>query len=158
MDGLGPDGVLRHDVPTHWVMRMLLIGGGAAILALTGHELWRAVWPPNLFSLPFLAIIIGAALVGVPMIGAGLFAPSVGWAVSRGLVEITKTTPFSSRLVRIAAESVDELRVREDDNDGVPNFRVELIARDGTRYTSREFQSHDTAATLRRNIEAVLYA
>jgi len=156
MDGLGPDGVLRHDVPTHWVMRALLICGGVAILALTGHELWRAVWPPNLMSLPFLAIIIGAALVGLPMIGAGLFAPSVVWLVSPGLVEITTTSPFARKTHRIAAHQVERFDISEDTGDGVSSFKLVMTCADGTKFPSRDFGSHKAADELRRQMQAIL--
>ncbi len=157
MDGLGPDGVLRHDVPTHWVMRALLIGGGVVILALTGQELWRAVWPPNLFSLPFLAIIVGAALVGAPMIGAGLVAPSVGWRIVPGLVEITISSPFGRKTHRIAAHQVERFDIREDTGDGVSSFRVVMTIADGSRFPSRDFGSYKAADDLCQQMQAILH-
>lgn len=156
MDEIGPDGVLRHDVRTHWMMRALLAGGGLMILVLTSHELFRAVWPPNLLSLPFLAIIIGAAFVGVPMIGAALFAPSVNWRVSSGLVEITTASPFARKTHRIAAHQVERFEIREDTGDGVSSYRVVMTIADGTRFPSRDFGSHEAADRLMRQMQSIL--
>jgi hypothetical protein len=157
MDGLGADGVLRHDVPTHWVMRALLICGGVAILVLTSHELFRAVWPPNLLSLPFFAIVAGAALVGFPMIGAGLLAPSVNWRVSPGLVEITTASPFARKTHRIAAHQVERFEIREDTGDGVSSFKLVMTIADGTHFPSRDFGSYAAADDLRRQMQAILH-
>lgn len=157
MDGLGADGVLRHGVPTHWAMRALLIGGGLLVLFLSANELWRAVWPPNLLSLPFLAIVVGAALVGLPMIGAGLLAPSVNWRVSPGLVEITTASPFARKTHRIAAHQVERFEIREDTGDGVSSFKLVMTIADGTQFPSRDFGSYTAADALRQQMQAILH-
>ena len=75
MDEVGTDGRLRHVVPMRTAMRVFLVICGLLVLGLTLNELWRGLWPPSLFSLFFLIIVVGAFSVGLPMIVAGLPAP-----------------------------------------------------------------------------------
>ena len=157
-DGIGKDGRLRHVVPTPWVMRIFLIACGLFVLGACSTQLWRGVWPATLFGLPFTAILIGAFAVGVPMILAGLLAPTVRWTVGPQRIDIALNNPFRDWGISIAPGNVASLEIFEGDGDGAPStFKVVLRTVAGKRYQTREFQNRDTAEQLRRDIERIFY-
>lgn len=157
-DGIGTDGRLRHVVPTPWVMRIFLIACGLFVLGVSSTELWRGVWPVTLFGLPFAIILIGAFAVGIPMILAGLLAPTVRWTVGPQRIDIALANPFREWGISVAPGNVAGLEILEGDGDGAPStYKVELRTVAGKRYETREFQSRETADQLRRDIERIFY-
>jgi len=121
-------------------------------------ELWRAVWPVTLFGLPFAVILIGAFSVGIPMILAGLLAPTVRWTVAPQRIDIALNNPFRDWRISITPGKVAGLEIFESDVDGGPSsFKVVLRTVAGRRYETREFQSRETADRLRSDIERIFY-
>lgn len=117
MDELGTDGHLHHIVPMHTVMRVFLVIAGAVVMGLTLHELYRGVWPLNITTPFFLAIVLGAFSVGIPMVLAGFTAPSAHWIVGPGRIVIELSTPFGKRSAAIRPGHVSNFELREIDWD-----------------------------------------
>jgi hypothetical protein len=158
MDGIGTDGRLRHVVPMPMGMRVFLVICGLVVMIPSTNELLRAVWPPSLFGLPFAVILIGSFCVGVPMILAGLLAPTTRWTVARGRIDIARTNPFRGWHISITPGAVAEFSIAEDEGDGGPStFRVILRTVEGNRYESRVLNSRNAADRLRRDIEGIFY-
>lgn len=159
MDGIGEDGLLRHSVPTHMVLRLFLIACGTFVLVLSTLELHRGVWPFNVFSLFFGAILVGAFSVGVPMILAGLIGPTLDWTVSPGRIEIVLTNPFKRWTRRITPGAVAEFSIRESEGDSGPStWYVSLKTIENKRYESRSYGSRAAAEKLKADIERIFYA
>jgi hypothetical protein len=156
MDEVGTDGRLHHVVPMHTVMRVFLVIAGAVVMGLTLHELYRGVWPLNITTPFFLAIVLGAFSVGIPMVLAGFTAPSAHWIVGPGRIEIELSTPFRKRSVAIRPGQVASFELREIETDGGSStWAVELRAVDGKRYQTRDFGSKATAGAFRDRIVSV---
>ncbi len=158
VDGVGSDGTLRHVVPTAMGMRIFLVACGLFVLVLSSLELWRAVWPPTLVGLFFSLILLGAFSVGVPMIVAGLLAPTLRWTVRPQRIEIALTNPFRGWRVSLGPGGVASIAVVERDGDGGPsNYRVVLRTVEGKHYETREYGSQEAAEKLRREMERIFY-
>ena len=157
VEGVGSDGILRHAVPTAMGMRMFLVACGLFVLVATSLELGRAVWPPTWAGLFFTAILLGAFSVGVPMIAAGLLAPSVRWTVAPRRIDIALANPFRSWRVSLGPGGVASIAVGEDSGDGPSTFRVVLHTVEDKRYLSRDYGSREAAETLRRQMERIFY-
>ena len=159
MDEVGTDGRLRHVVPMRTAMRVFLVICGLLVLGLTLNELWRGLWPPSLFSLFFLIIVVGAFSVGLPMIVAGLLAPTAAWTVQSGRIDIVLHNPFRTRTVSITPGAIAAFELREIDWDGAePTWGVVLKTVDGKRYETRDFGSVTAAETFRDRMLSVLRA
>jgi hypothetical protein len=159
MDGIGEDGLLRHSVPTHIAMRVFLIACGTSVLILSAWELHSGVWPFNIFSLFFGAILVGAFSVGIPMILFGLLGPTLDWTVAPGRIEIVLTNPFRRWVRRITPGAVAEFTIRESDGDGGPStWYVVLKTVENKRYESRQYGSRAAAENLLADIERIFYA
>lgn len=158
MEGVGSDGALRHVVPTPMGMRIFLVACGLFVLGVSTTELWRGVWPPTLFGLPFTIILFGAFSVGVPMILAGLLAPTLRWTVAPRRIDIALANPFRGWRVSVGPGGVASLSVIENDGDGGPStFKVVLRTIEGKRYETREYGSREAADKLRAEIERIFY-
>ncbi len=159
MDGIGSDGLLRHSVPTHMLMRLFLIACGGFVLVVTTMEFYRVLWPIHLFSLPFLIIVFGAFSVGIPMILVGLIGPTLDWTVGPGRIDILFTNPFGSRTRNFTPGSIADFTIRESDGDGGPStWYVVLKTIEGKRYETRQYGSLEAASKLKAEIEAIFYA
>jgi hypothetical protein len=159
MNEIGSDGMLRHAAPTHIVMRVFLAAIGVFILVMSTRELFRGVWPPNLFSAPFLLILVGALAVGGGMIFVGLFGPSLQWTVGRGLIEIVSTNPFGVRRHRFTAADIDRFVLSEYDGDGgYSTWKVLLVTKAGKRFESSVFRTRQAAEDLKLGMEQAFYA
>jgi hypothetical protein len=159
MDGIGEDGLLRHSVPTHVILRAFLVACGAFVLVVSSLELHRGVWPFNVFSLFFGAILAGAFSVGIPMILVGLIGPTLDWTVAPGRIEIVLTNPFRRWVRRITPGAVAEFTIRESENDSGPsNWYVSLKTIDGKHYESRSYGSKAATAKLLADIRRIFYA
>ena len=158
IEGVGSDGTLHHVVPTPTGLRVFLIACGLFVLVVSSLELWRGVWPPTLFGLPFSIILFGAFSVGVPMILVGLLAPTLRWTVAPRRIDIALANPFRGWRVSVGPGGVADLSVVERDGDGGPStFRVVLRTTEGKRYETREYASREAADKLRSDIEQIFY-
>lgn len=158
IEGVGADGVLHHVVPTHMALRIFLVVCGAFVLIVSTLELWRGVWPLTLPGLFFTIILFGAFSVGVPMILAGLLAPTLRWTVRPQRIEIALANPFRGWRVSVGPGGVASISIVENDGDGGPStFRVVLRTIEGKRYETREYGSREAADKLRHDIERVFY-
>lgn len=156
-DGIGKDGTLRHVVPAPMAMRLFLVAAGLFVLTVSTLELWRAVWPPTLVGLFFTLILAGAFSVGIPMIVAGLLAPTLRWTVRLQRIDIALVNPFRGWRVSVGPGGVASISVVENGGDGPSTFRVVLRTVDGKRYETRDYGSHEAADKLRRDIEHIFY-
>lgn len=159
MDGIGHDGLLRHSVPTHMLMRVFLIACGAFVVGVTVLEFHRAFWPPHLFNLPFIIITMGAFSVGIPMIIAGLAGPTLDWTVSPGRIDIVLTNPFKRWIRHITPGAVAEFTIRESESDSGPStWYVSLKTVENKRYETRAYGSRAAAENLLADIRRIFYA
>lgn len=158
MDEIGEDGLLRHDVPTGMVFRVILVAGGLFAVIISTLELHRGVWPFNIFSPFFLVILLGACSVGVPMTIAGVFAPTLRWTIGPQRIAIEMINPFGRRQVSITPGAVASFTVREHGWDSRANtWSVVLTTIDGKRYETRDLGTEAAANRLRERIEALFY-
>lgn len=158
MDEIGPDGLLRHSVRTHMLMRVFLIASGAFVLCASAIELCRGIWPLNLLSLPFILILLGAFSVGISMMVVGLVGPSLDWTVGPGRIEIRMTNPFGRRTRIVTPIDVAQFYISENDGDGGPSaFRVIMKTTDGKRYETRQVSTRCTAQALEGQVKAIFY-
>ena len=157
LDETGADGRLRHTVPAHWVLRVFLVACGAFVTLVLFRELGRALWPLNVFTPFFGVIFFGGLSVGIAMIAAGLFAPTLFWTVSPGLIEIRAVNPFRAMTHRFSRADIASLAVVEQvDSDGPNTFIVRLTTAAGKRFDTRNFGSREAAERLLQRFEAAL--
>lgn len=158
IEGIGTDGVLHHVVPTHMALRIFLVACGGFILVVSSVELWRGVWPLTLFGLPFTIILLGAFSVGVPMILAGLLAPTLRWTVRPQRIDIALANPFRGWRISVGPGGVASISIVENEGDGGPStFRVVLCTVEGKRYETRAYGSREAADKLRQDMERIFY-
>lgn len=139
-------------------LRIFLVVCGGFVLIVSTLELWRGVWPLTLFGLPFALILVGAFSVGVPIILAGLLAPTLRWTVKPGRIEIALANPFRGWRVSVGPGGVAAITVVEYDGDGGSStFKVVLRTVEGKRYETRTFGSREAADKLHRDIERIFY-
>ncbi len=156
MDEIGSDGRLRHDVPMHVAKRLFLGAAGLFCIVMPTWELYRGVWPPNVFSPFFLIIIVGAYAVGVPIALAALFSPAVRWIVRPGRIDILARNPILLRRYRIGPADVAGFSLRTTEWDSSePTFSVVLTTTDGKTFETRDFGSARTAEVFRDRISSL---
>jgi len=156
MDEIDSDGRLRHDVPMHVAKRLFLGLAGLFCILVPTWELYRGVWPPNVFSPFFLFIILGAYAVGIPIALAALFSPAVRWIVRPGRIDILARNPVFLRRYRIGPDDVADFSLRTIEWDsGGPTYAVVLATMKGERFETRDFGTVGTAETFRDRIKSV---
>lgn len=159
LDSTDPDGTFRHVVPASNIVRAILIVAGLFVVFISIWELWRGVWPFN-FASPFFALLIAGALsVGIPVLGAGLFAPATTWIIRPGTIELILISPFRQEVRHLTPGAVASFDFAEHDSDSGPNtWSVVLKTATGERFETRSFGSLAAATALRDKIEAVFRA
>ncbi|MES1991997.1 MAG: hypothetical protein V4441_13755 [Pseudomonadota bacterium] len=151
---LGEDGTLRHEMPLHPLVRVLLIAVGAFVIGITFWEPHPALWPLNIFTLFFGIIMGGAAFVGGKSIYAGLFGDSASWTISRNRIEVNALNFFRVRKFTFTQADIQRFEIRErisseDDN----TWDVNAITITSGEYTLSNHGSKAAAETMRKQIE-----
>lgn len=147
-------------LPFPGLFRLFLGGFGVLTCVWPTWDLWRGVWPPNLFT-PFFGILLGGAWsIGLAMIGAALFGPSRLWRATPGLLELETRALFGPPRRRFLCPDDDPRFLTErveDDEGGPPRWRLMVIAREGGREEIWTFATQAAAETLRLRLEALLF-
>jgi hypothetical protein len=156
MDEIGSDGILRHEIPVHPVLRLVLMAVGLFVVAISMRELHRGVWPLNITSPLFVLIIVGAFAVGVPAFLAGLTGYAMAWRVAPGRIDIDRRNPFRARRDSFTPYEIAGFAVRErTSSEGDSTWVVAMTTTGGARYETRDFGSEQTAQRFRERIETV---
>jgi hypothetical protein len=134
--------------------RVVVIVLGLGVISLPAWELWRGVWPPNLFSPFFLLIILGACTVGVPAILGGLTGWADTWTIASGRIEIERRNPFTTRRLVFLPADIGAIEVVEHQAmEGENTFGVVLATTWGDRYdTPRRLSTRKFAEELLEEI------
>lgn len=134
---------MRIDAPMPNWSRMIIVVIGLAVIGLPAWELWRGVWPPNIFSPFVLLIVLGACTLGLPAIVGGLTGWADTWTVAPGRIEIERRNPFTTRrLVFLPADVARIETVEHEAMEGDNTFSVVLTSTSGVCYDSqRRFQT-----------------
>ena len=157
MDEIGSDGRLRHDIPMHAAKRLFLGLAGLFCIVMPTWELFRGVWPPNIFSPFFLFIVLGAYAVGIPVMYAAIFSPAVRWIVRRGRIDIVLRNPIFLRRHRLRTDEIADFSLRTIEWDsGRPTYTVVLTTVTGEKFETRDFGTTKTAEMFRDRIKSVL--
>lgn len=115
-----PDGrtyLLPH--PT-WV-RIVLTLAGAFVLVVAPMGLWRGVWPLNVTTPFFAALLFGSMAVGAAFVSGGLLAPSVRLRFGPGRIEVDRSYPWGSSGQVIRSDEIEEFAVEEQTTSDGPN-------------------------------------
>jgi hypothetical protein len=139
--------------------RVIAIALGLVAVGLPAWELWRGVWPPNIFSPFFLLIILGACAVGVPAIVGGLTGWADRWTIEPGRIEIERRNPFTTRRLVFAPTDIGAIEVVEHEAmEGDNTFSVVLATTWGDRYDApRRLSTRKFADELAEEIKHSLH-
>lgn len=139
---------LTHEVPFPLFLRGMFLAIGIFAIVLPAWELWRGVWPPNIFS-PFFALIIaGAWSVGGAAVWAAVFGASATMVFRRGQLEVRELYLRSKRTRQFGLAEIGTIATEINrDSDGPDTWQVHIRMRNGEIFSSRNF---DTEATARK--------
>ncbi|MEQ1769830.1 MAG: hypothetical protein ABL879_08305 [Devosia sp.] len=164
LDETLPDGTLRHTVPVHWAVRVVLACAGGFVLFIIVHELGRplwaqGLWPPNIFTLFFAIIFFGGLSIGSGILSMALFGTALYWTITPGKVAIRAVNPFRTVDHRFTRGQIVGFTTVEHDNSEGPNtFSVRLTTIGGQHYDSRSFGSRAAADRLLTEFTAAFSA
>jgi hypothetical protein len=137
---------LEHDVPFPLFLRLMLGGMGLFLFIVPPMELWRGIWPLNLTT-PIFGALVFAALSGAWMlIHTAAFSPATVLRFSRGILKVTEARPFGMGQRTVMAADIAAISVElQPDSDGPNTYYVNIKVRDGSAYRSRIFDTVNTA-------------
>jgi hypothetical protein len=124
------------------VLRIALAVIGAGVCILLVWELWRGLWPPNVFSLFFAVIVFGGVSVGLTFVAGAVLAPNVRWKFTRGAVTVEAELNGENETHTFTRRSFSEVKIVEVSNDSGPDtFRLDCTLMDPTQ-AGRLFGRH----------------
>ena len=133
---------VEHSLP--WVVRLVLIALGVAVAVLPARDLARALWPPSIMGLLFGVIVIGAALLGLLLVVAGLFGEAQRWSYPPRTIVIHRRRWRGQSQTRLMARDISAINIKHHRDSEAPDiWRVELVQRDSVppaRESRRMFQ------------------
>ncbi|MCX7303653.1 MAG: hypothetical protein NTV73_04825 [Hyphomicrobiales bacterium] len=154
MDEIDSDGLLRHDMPVHPALRIAFVAIGLFVMGMPLWELGRGVWPPNVASLVFLVIIVGAWSIGLPLVVGGIFGSAASWTIGPGHIEIVTRSPFRTKKRSFVPSDVSSFDVREIvAMEGDNTWGVTMVSTSGEGFDTRQFGSRKTAEEFRDRME-----
>ena len=138
--------VLEHDVPFPLFLRIMLGGMGLFLLIVPPMELWRGIWPLNLTT-PFFGALVFAALSGAWfLLQTALFSPATRLLFRTGVMRVTEVRPYGTRHRAVPVEEIDAITVElQPDSDGPNTYHVAIKVKGGDVYRSRNFDTVHTA-------------
>ncbi|MBX3566689.1 MAG: hypothetical protein KF914_01440 [Rhizobiaceae bacterium] len=146
---------MRIETGDFAAVRVIFIAAGIFVIGIAVYELGRGVWPPNILSLFFLFMILGACTVGGPTIMGGLFGEAATWDITPGLISIALKNPFRKRVVRLTPDRVLGISVIEQDHmEGENTWLVEVIT-STERFRTPDYGSSEKAEAVRADIERI---
>lgn len=135
---------------------LLTIGGLIALLAPV-IELSPGVFPLNLASPVFLAIIVGTAFVGLPMVLAGAADVGQRWTLESHVLRIQFLAIAFGREVRLHRSNGVSARIAFDDEAPAhAAHRIELKDAHGKCFVSPPFRTHAEADAYLSRVKAKL--
>lgn len=148
---------LTIDMRVPSAIRVLTIVVGAAIISIVVWEFGPAVWPPNIATPFFLAMILAAMTVAKPTILAGLFGNSDLWTVEKGRLTIDRHNWFRTEKLVFTPSDIDQFNVVEvDAMDGANTWRVVMWVRGWRPFETYNLQTKVGAERMRDEIIARL--
>jgi len=138
---------------SNW-LRAAFAAFGAAIIIFVIYDLGRGVWPPNVFSLFFLLMILGACTVGGPLVMGSLFGWASTWHVTPGLIAIHQKNPFQQRKLHLGPESVLDIRVVEREAMEGDNTWLVQLTTSTQRFETSDFGTREKAEDLLLQIKS----
>lgn len=150
---------LIYTQPFPALLRGVLALIGLLIIFFVPWNFGHLLWPPNLLTLFFGAIVLGALSVGYSFLAGGLNGPQTVFRVSAGKMVIEETTPFSSRRYDLTLADVKSTGIETRHWDNTPDTHaVRLETMDGTVFHLPERMSRKGAEDMRREILDLLSA
>lgn len=136
-----------HEVPFPLFQRIIFFAFGLVPTIMAPYELWRGVWPPNMFS-PFFGLLIFAGMsIGLALLQASLFGASAVMEFSPDHLAILERTPWSRRQSVYDCEAIADIGiVRNTSSDGPDDWSVEILLHNGRKLGSRPFGTEERAA------------
>jgi hypothetical protein len=149
------DEPLKIDMQVPNAVRVMFILLGVFIMGIVLWELGPGVWPPNIFSLFFLFMIVGAMTVGKPTVLAGLFGYSDLWTIEPGRITIDRRNWFKSEKFVFVPADIDRFDVIEvEAMEGDNTWKVVLWAQGWKMFETYDLQSRAGAEKMRDEILA----
>lgn len=115
-----PDG-RTYLLPHPTSVRVVLTLAGAFVLVVAPMGLWRGVWPLNMTTPFFAALLIGSMTVGAAFVSGGLLTPSVKLRFGPGRIEVDRSYPWGSSVQVIRADEIEEFAVEEQATSDGPD-------------------------------------
>jgi hypothetical protein len=151
------DPPLIHDVPFPNFLRIALAVIGLFIAVVPTYELWRGIWPLNLTTPFFAALLIAAWGGAYTALSTGLFAPQAKLTFQPGLLSVEEETPWGQRNRSFPVERLAAIAVQErSDSDGPSQWQVCVTTLAGENFYSRRFDTEVTAQTHAESFKAAL--
>ena len=116
------------DIRFPWPVRVAMIALGLIVIGLPISELARTLWPPNILSLLAGMIILGAGVIGMLLVLAGIFGKAQRWRYPPRTVLVDLSGWRSQRQIRLTAREIAAVKVKQHTHsEGPDTWRVELV-------------------------------
>ena len=120
---------VNHALP--WILRLVLVAIGIAVIVLPARDLGRGLWPPSLMRLLVGVIVVGAAMLGLLLMALGVFGEAQRWSYPPRTVVIHRRRWGAERATRLMAGDVAGISVRHKKDAEAPDtWRVVLMKHD----------------------------
>ena len=151
-----PDGTTYH-VPHPTYVRIILVVCGSFAVFMALYELWPGVWPINLTTPFFAAILAGAMWVGFAFIQGGLMAPSLQLAFRSDGLEIMYHWPWRKQTRVYPPEEIVGVSIEERETSEGPNDWYAVITlMNGEKIPSRPLARKEAAEELAAKFSGLL--
>jgi hypothetical protein len=123
MEDDGHSYILPHPI----FARAIMTVAGTFAIIISIYELWRGVWPLNMFSPFFGIILLGALSVGGAFVWAGLVAPNMRLILRPGILEVLWQFLIANRRSTFRTADIQSVDVIETSNSDEPNDWHDVI-------------------------------
>jgi hypothetical protein len=143
---MGEPDVLLHDVPFPKLLRIGLCIVGVVVAVLATSELGRGVWPLNVTSPFFAAMIVASWAIAFAAISSGLFTPPRVLEFRHGQLTVCETLFRTTKRTTYAVTDLVALACKiQESSDGPDMHYVEITTTSGDILKSRMFDTGETA-------------
>jgi hypothetical protein len=135
------------------VIRVVMLGSGVFVIAMPAYEFRHVLLQPSLVSAFFIAILIGAWSVGVPLLYAGIFGEELRWTFAGRELTLERSTLLRSRTQTLTARDIAATEVRAYEGDDETTYAVIVKTTDGELLETPRRQTRASAEELEADIK-----
>jgi hypothetical protein len=143
-----PDGK-TYLLPHLGIARIIFGVAGLFVLFIAPYELWRGVWPLNIFTPFFAFIMFGGMSVGAAFVYAGFIAPSAKLVFENGAIKLERHFLWGATTQVFRKDDVESITtIRDTQMDGPDDFHAVINVKGVKPLNSRPLSTEAAAKEL----------